>query len=98
MALALRTPLKPGRNGSKSINKAIADIVQPPDLTAVEDRATALEARATTLEGKTGLASTGTAGIVKKGVAVVDATDAATALTQLNALLAALRTSGVITT
>ena len=42
------------------------------------------------------VASTSAYGQVKKGVAVVNATDAASALTQLNALLAALRTSGVI--
>ncbi len=36
-------------------------------------------------------------GGVKIGAAVVDATDAASAITQLNALLAALRTSGAIT-
>lgn len=42
------------------------------------------------------LASASTAGLVKRGVAVVNATDAATALTQLNALLASLRTAGVI--
>lgn len=42
------------------------------------------------------LALVGTPGLVKKGVAVVNATDAASALTQLNALLASLRTSGAI--
>lgn len=35
-------------------------------------------------------------GGVLMGAAVADATDAATALTQLNALLASLRTAGVI--
>lgn len=43
-------------------------------------------------------AVTGTIGGVNKGVAVVDATDAASAITQVNALLASLRTAGVITT
>ena len=42
------------------------------------------------------LATAGEAGIVKKGVAVVNATDATTAISQLNALLASLRTAGVI--
>lgn len=37
-----------------------------------------------------------TTGTVKKGAAVVNATDAATALTQLNALLVSLRAAGVI--
>lgn len=35
-------------------------------------------------------------GMVKTGVAVEDATDEATAVTQLNALLASLRASGAI--
>jgi hypothetical protein len=39
-----------------------------------------------------------TIGGVKKGVAVANATDAASAITQVNALLASLRTAGVITT
>ena len=42
------------------------------------------------------VASASEFGQVKKGVAVVNATDAASALTQLNALLASLRTAGVI--
>lgn len=43
-------------------------------------------------------AVTDTIGGVKKGVAVVNASDNATAITQLNALLASLRTAGVIVT
>ena len=41
-------------------------------------------------------ATASVAGTVKRGVAVVNATDAATVITQLNALLASLRTAGVI--
>ncbi|QIG73378.1 putative head fiber protein [Rhizobium phage RHph_Y5A] len=41
-------------------------------------------------------ATSAKAGTVKQGVAVVNATDNATAITQLNALLASLRTAGVI--
>lgn len=41
-------------------------------------------------------ASATEAGLVKRGAAVVNATDAATVITQLNALLASLRTAGVI--
>jgi hypothetical protein len=43
-------------------------------------------------------AGAATRGLVLQGVAVVDATDEASAVTQLNALLAALRTSGTIAT
>jgi hypothetical protein len=43
-------------------------------------------------------AGTSTRGGVLKGVAVVDATDNASAITQVNALLASLRTSGAIAT
>lgn len=46
-----------------------------------------------------GLATASAAGLVKRGVAVTNATvatDATSAATQLNALLASLRTAGVI--
>lgn len=42
------------------------------------------------------VATTTAPGLVLKGAAVVDATDAASAITQLNALLASLRASGAI--
>jgi hypothetical protein len=42
------------------------------------------------------LASTTTAGLVKKGVTVANATDAATVILRLNDLLTSLRTAGVI--
>jgi hypothetical protein len=63
-----RTPLKQGRNGTRSINKALLP------------------------------ATASTAGTVKQGVAVANATDAASALARLNDLLASLRTAGTIAT
>jgi hypothetical protein len=46
--------------------------------------------------GTAGLASTTTAGVVKKAATVANATDAATVITQLNLLLTNLRAAGVI--
>ena len=43
-------------------------------------------------------ASTTVKGLVNQGVAVTDATDEASVVTQLNALLASLRTAGIIVT
>lgn len=45
---------------------------------------------------RTSPASATQAGIVKRGIAVVNCSDATTVITQLNALLASLRTAGVI--
>jgi hypothetical protein len=64
-----RTPLKQGRNGTRSINTQLTDLA---------DRLTAEE------------------GV--QGLAVADATDEPTAVTQLNALLASLRTAGLLAT
>lgn len=64
-----RTPLKQGRNGTRSINA---------QLTSLDERLTAEEDT--------------------QGVAVANATDEASAVTQLNALLASLRTAGLIAT
>lgn len=75
MAKKLRTPLKPGRNGTPSINTQLA-----------------------ALTAKTGAASTTTAGIVKKGVAVADAAGATPTAAEFLALLDSLRTAGVIAT
>ena len=82
MPKALHTPLKPGRNGTKSINKQIADL---------KAELARLEALIPTT------ATTAKAGTVKTGAAVVDCTSAPTVITQLNALLAQLRLTGVIT-
>lgn len=71
-----RTPLKQGRNGTRSINKAIAAITQPPDLTALTGRVTDLEGRVADN--------------------VEDATDAASAITQVNAVIAALVAAGLM--
>lgn len=48
------------------------------------------------VDGLMDVATTTKAGLVLKGAAVANATDAASAITQLNALLASLRASGAI--
>jgi hypothetical protein len=67
-----RTPLKQGRNGTRSINKQLAALTAP--------------------------ATTTVAGLVKQGTEVANATDAASAITQLNALITSLETAGIIVT
>lgn len=59
-----------------------------------KDTTAALQAAA----GATQPASPTTAGVVKQGAAVANATDEASAVVQLNALLASLRASGAIGT
>lgn len=63
------------------------------------DGTTLLAPDGTALAGLAGVASAATAtvaGVVKQGATVANATDAATAITQLNALIASLRAAGSI--
>lgn len=70
-----KTPLKTGRNGTRSINGQLATLTE-----AVLP------------------ATTAKAGTVKKGVAVANAVGANPTKAEFDALLASLRTAGVITT
>ncbi len=77
------------------LEDVVADLADvATDLSNVSDDLDALEEVVGAILPATTLAF----GTVKKGVAVIDATDAGSALTQINALLASLRTAGVITT
>lgn len=68
------TPLKRGKNGTRSVNKHLSNLLGPGN----------------------NLATVTVAGIVKRGTSVANAVGAAPTKAEFNALLASLRTAGIL--